>query len=82
MALADRVMEIVVNEIVNNDIKRAEEVNKQLAAGNDLQGKKQVKITIIRPNQPIGLDLSKFSEKEILDTINSGYSTASSLLNL
>jgi NTE family protein len=82
MALADRVMEIVVNEIVNNDIKRAEDVNKQLAAGNDLQGKKQVKITIIRPNQPIGLDLSKFSEKEILDTINSGYSTASSLLNL
>jgi NTE family protein len=82
MALADRVMEIVVNEIVNNDIKRAEDVNKQLAAGNDLQGKKQVKITIIRPNQPIGLDLSKFSEKEIVDTINSGYSTASSLLNL
>lgn len=81
MALADRVMEIVVNEIVNNDIQRAEEINRQLAAGNDVQGKKQVKITVIRPNQPIGLDLSNFNSAEIEAMINSGYSTAHSILN-
>lgn len=81
MSLADRVMEIVVNEIVNNDIQRAQDINRQIAVGNNLPGKKEVKITVIRPNQPIGLDLRNFSSKEIEDNINSGYNTAITLLN-
>jgi len=71
----------VVNEIVNNDIQRAQEINKQLAAGGNMVGKKEVKITVIRPRQPIGLDLSNFNSGQIEDTINSGYDTANSILD-
>lgn len=81
MSLADRVMEIVVNEIVNNDIQRAQEINRQLAAGGNMVGKKEVKITVIRPRQPIGLDLSNFNSGQIEDTINSGYESANSILD-
>jgi len=44
-------------------------------------GKKEVKITVIRPRQPIGLDLSNFNSGQIEDTINSGYDTANSILD-
>lgn len=82
ISLADRVMDIVVNEIVNNDIEWAEYFNDFLPADGTaetvgpLAGYRKIKLTVVRPPRPINLDLENFTSDDIKETIVSGYQTA------
>lgn len=81
LSLADRIMDIVVNEIVNNDIEWADYFNNFLPADGTaetmgpLAGYRKIKLTVIRPPRPISLDLETFTTTEIKETIDSGYQT-------
>lgn len=79
MELANRVMEIVSNNNLNNDIREAQRINKLLNQGSEsshLKGKNKIKITIIRPEESLGYKVSDFDKQDILDMLNSGYDTA------
>jgi NTE family protein len=82
MSLTERVMDIVVNELVNNDIKWATKFNKYLPDDGSkcfdglLEGYRKVKITVIRPPSPINLNLEKFTTVDIQETIEAGYYAA------
>ncbi len=84
--LTDRIFEIMVNEIVNNDLKWAEFINQCLpddgthTGTGPLAGRIKLKITTIRPPVPINLNLQKFTSQDILNIINTGYQTAQEIL--
>jgi NTE family protein len=86
MNLANRMMEILENEIVNNDIDWAETCNTFLpsdgtpATEGPLKGYRKFKLTVIRPPQPINLDLENFKPEDIKAIIDSGYQTAKEIL--
>ena len=79
--LAERIMDIIVNEIVNNDIELAEKYNKYLPQNGStekigiLADKRKIDLTVIRPSVPINLDLQDFK-----DLIDKGYYTAIEML--
>src|SRR5690606_10207453 len=79
MSLSERVMDIVVNELVNNDIKWATRFNKFLPEDGSkcfegfMEGYRKVKITVIRPPSPINLNLERFTTVDIQETIEAGY---------
>jgi len=82
LTLANRVMEIIENEIINNDIVWAETCNKYLKDDGSketegpLAGYRKVKLTVIQPILPINLDLENFNQAKIGEIIDSGYQTA------
>jgi len=71
MHFADRLMEIVVNETVNNDIEWAEYINQNTpadgspAATGPMAGYRRVPLTVIRPAGPLNINLTKFDRKDI-----------------
>lgn len=79
LALVDRVMDIAVNEILNADIKETVLINNSLpedgsvAISGPHKGKKRVKITTIRPSQPINIDIQTFSKLDIRRLLEVGY---------
>ena len=58
LALVDRVMDIAVNEILNADLR--------------LQ-RSEVKLTIIRPSQPLSIDIQRFTKMDIRRMLEMGY---------
>lgn len=76
--LTERLMDIIVNETVNNDIERAEKYNSFLPADGSaatsglLKGKKRLEIAIIRPEKTVQIDLSKFTSQEIKNLLDWG----------
>lgn len=73
--LAERLMEIIANEIVNNDIERMSYVNKQIDAG--LGGtKRKIDFKLIRPEKEIKLKIDEFNEIDIMKLINDGRAAA------
>lgn len=58
LALVDRVMDIAVNEILNADLKMS---------------RSEVKLTIIRPLQPLSIDIQRFTEMDIRRMLETGY---------
>ncbi len=74
MYLADRVLDILLNENVNMDIERILTINSLLSDNNDVsKRKKKAKITIIRPPVPINIDMFKFTYEDINNLIQTGY---------
>ncbi len=66
--LADRVKDITVNQLVNNDIAWAERfAERETSHGRNLQ------LTIIRPTEPLYLNLMKFTSEDIGRMIVQGY---------
>ena len=81
--LAERIMEIISNNNLNNDIKKAQLYNNLLASGysgKEVHGKKLIKLTIIRPDGPIGVKINSFCTDDIKEMILSGYQTAKRIL--
>jgi NTE family protein len=66
--LMDRVKDITVNQLVNNDIAWAERfANREHLSGRDLD------LTIIRPTEPLFLNMMKFTSDDIGRMIVQGY---------
>ncbi|MBX9851144.1 MAG: patatin-like phospholipase family protein [Cytophagaceae bacterium] len=80
--LAERVMDIAINEITNNDIEWANFFNKYLPesgkteSSGPLKGYRKVKLTIIRPEHPINVDIQNFKMQDIEKLIRKGYESA------
>ncbi|MFQ5334963.1 MAG: patatin-like phospholipase family protein [Flavobacteriales bacterium] len=87
IALAQRIMDIHINETVNNDIEYADYCNRFLPDDGSPKpdepflGYRKIKITVIRPETEVILDLQTFTKKEIHETMQSGYHTARKILN-
>jgi hypothetical protein len=82
MHLVSRIMDIVVNETVNNDIARMEEVNCQVPKKSNIikkgihKGKKKIKYKIIRPQKELVVKIDKFKKEDIQKMIEQGKITA------
>lgn len=78
LSLASRLMEIVVNETVNNDLETALWINRLCpkdgspAAAGPLAGKRRISLTVIRPAQELAMDLDKFDQRQILEALEMG----------
>ncbi|MGV3559159.1 patatin-like phospholipase family protein [Larkinella arboricola] len=73
--LVERVKDITVNQIVNNDIAWAERwIEREKLRGNDMR------LTLIRPHEPLYLNLMKFSSDDIGRLIVQGYQHATEVL--
>ncbi|WP_044170765.1 patatin-like phospholipase family protein [Flectobacillus major] len=79
LALVDRVMDIAVNECLNADLDWAEFRNECLpddgseAVTGILKGQKRIKLKIIRPHQPLNIDIQSFDKDDIERLILLGY---------
>lgn len=82
MHLVSRIMDIVVNETVNNDIVRMMDVNCQVPKNSSIIrrgvhiGKKKIKYRIIRPQQELIVKIDKFQKEDIVRMIDLGKVTA------
>ncbi len=82
MAFSERIMDIVVNETVNNDIGWTNFINDYTpidgspVTGGAFAGYRRIKLTIIRPSKPINVNLENFTIEDIKGMINNGYYTA------
>ena len=74
--LMDRVKDITVNQLVNNDIAWAE----RYAEHEHFHGR-HLDLTIIRPTEPLYLDLMKFTSDDIGRLIVMGYQAGVDLLH-
>ena len=68
ISLIDRVKDVTVNQIVNNDIEWAEGYAERSVLRGD-----PIKLTIIRPEEPLLLDLQRFTSDDITRLILDGY---------
>ena len=66
--LMDRVKDITVNQLVNNDIAWAE----RFAEREQLHGR-DLNLTVVRPMEPLSLNLMKFTSEDIGRMIVQGY---------
>lgn len=73
--LMDRVKDITVNQLVNNDIAWAE----RFADREQVQGR-QLNLTIIRPTEPLFLNLMRFTSDDIGRLIVMGYQAGIDML--
>jgi len=79
LALVDRVMDIAVSEILNADIKESILINNSLPDDGSIsmsgpnKGKRKVRITSIRPSQPISIDIRNFTKNDIRRLLEVGY---------
>ncbi|RYC66821.1 MULTISPECIES: patatin-like phospholipase family protein [Spirosoma] len=75
--LMDRVKDITVNQLVNNDIAWAE----RYAEREHLHGR-QLHLTIIRPTEPLHLNMMKFTSDDIGRLIVMGYQAGTDVMKL
>jgi NTE family protein len=86
LQLADRIMDIATNEIVNSDLEWAEYINTYCpedgtpVVDGPMAGYRYVPITVIRPAEEPAIKLDDFEEKEIADLINTGRVAAKNAL--
>ena len=85
IVMVDKIMDIIVNETVNNDVKMINKINELVAEHPGNNGSrhakyKHVEATLIRPSTEIKLDIQKFTQKDILDLLNRGYEDAKAKL--
>ncbi|GAB4023514.1 patatin-like phospholipase family protein [Spirosoma koreense] len=73
--LMDRVKDITVNQLVNNDIAWAERF-----AEREKSNGRHLSLTVIRPTEPLYLNLMKFTSEDISRMIVQGYQAGIELL--
>jgi NTE family protein len=82
LPFAERVMEIITNELVNNDLAYAELVNQHTppdgtpAESGPFAGKRRLDIRVIRPERPISVALNSFTPDDINRMIDLGRAAA------
>ena len=73
--LVERVKDITVNQIVNNDIAWAERfVEREVGRGHPFS------LTVVRPTEPLYLNLQKFTSADISKLIVQGYKAGTDVL--
>ena len=72
-SLIERIKDITVNQFENSDIEWAENYAKNYASIGSFNLTRKIKITVIRPEEPLQLELTKFNTKDIKDIIKQGY---------
>jgi len=75
LTLVERIKDIMINQIVNNDIAWAE----RYAEREKLNGR-VLPLTIIRPDEPLRLNIMKFTSDDIGHLIVQGYQAATQVL--
>ncbi len=83
MTLADRLLDIVVNNNVDNDIKYVDIINRLVDEANNLhvmlptlQKYSHVEHSVIRPAKELTIDITTFTAKDIEANLFLGYETA------
>lgn len=85
--LSERLMTIVVNELVNNDLNRFNEVNEMLRAHDEvptespLAGMRYIPIICVRPKREIQIDLESFTSEQIDEILGIGRRVAREILD-
>ena len=75
LQLLARVLSIVTNEIIRNDVAQLERVNQQLEQFPDapsLAGKRPINLRVIRPDVEPAIDLEHFTREEIRAMVDLG----------
>ena len=72
-SLIERIKDITVNQFENSDIEWAENYAKNYASIGSFNLTRKIKITVIRPEEPLQLELTNFNTKDIKDIIKQGY---------
>ncbi len=76
LSLIERIKDITVNQFENNDLDWAENHLKTLVNIGPFSLNKKFKLEIIRPAEPIKIELTNFSEKDVRRVIKQGYEAA------
>lgn len=81
IVMVDKVMDIIVTEIVNNDVKMIQKINDLIEEHNGHGGHhhskyRHIETTLIRPATEIFLDIQKFTQVDIINLMNRGYQDA------
>lgn len=80
--LGEQLMAIVTNETVKNDVKHCEQINDLLRGipqpitSGPLKGKRHIELKVIRPSDPVDLDLEKFDPIKIKSALTVGWDTS------
>lgn len=83
--LMDRLMSIVSNETINNDIDHCIEINEilnsmsQPMTSGPLNGKRNIELKIIRPPKPVQLNLTNFTLEQIKTALKYGWDESQKL---
>lgn len=72
---APRVLQIMVREIIENDLRCVDLYNQLVAKGARMD-KRRIKLNVIRPLKPLPLDGRDFDPEGIRDLIDQGYADA------
>jgi NTE family protein len=79
--LIERIKDISVNQLENNDIEWAENYNQSVVSMAGFSINKKIKLTVIRPEKSIDIKLTEFTTTDIKELIKEGYEAAYTLLN-
>lgn len=79
--LVERIKDISVYQFENSDIEWAENYNESLVRFGGFHLTKRIDLTVIRPNEPIPIQLTNFNTEDIKETIKEGYTFAYTQLN-
>lgn len=88
LQLMNRLMEIIVNETVNNDVQRAEKINRTIrsispeANTDENTGHRIIDIKVIRPEKTLDINLTNFNENDIKSIFELGKSRAKEVLEI
>ncbi|WP_367914337.1 patatin-like phospholipase family protein [Leadbetterella sp. DM7] len=79
--LLERIKDISVSQLENNDIDWAESYNENLMSIYGFTLNKKIKLTIIRPDESVGIKLTSFNLDDIKNSIKSGFVKAEEVLS-
>jgi NTE family protein len=79
--LIERIKDISVNQLENNDLEWAENYNHNLVSVAGFSLNKKIKLTVIRPDVSINIKLTDFDMDVIKEIIKKGYEKAYTVVN-
>jgi len=81
LTLIERIKDISVNQLENNDLEWAEHYNQNLVSVAGFSFNKKIKLTVIRPDVSVNIKLTDFDINVIKAIIKEGYEKAYTVLN-
>jgi NTE family protein len=76
LSLLDRIKDISVSQLENNDIEWAENYNESVISMAGFSVNRKIKLTVIRPEKGLDINLIDFNLADIKNIIKNGYETA------
>ncbi len=74
VGIATRTLELMMSEIIENDIKRCQDANKAVLSNTPLKPwHSYIKVNIISPKNPLGIDSLKFDNEKMRNGLLQGY---------